>query len=275
MSWHTGKQTSRNRYRDVNQEILAKEGYLEEREAKILLYKFLRQNPSFATELLTGVKLFPFQHMAVKAMMETDYFLGIWCLDKGEYVLTEKGFKKIKDLVVGDFIRSRKGMNQITDKAENPEDDGLEIRLKSGDSFKAKIGHQTLVYEDNLFVFKEIQEIKEGDIIPVKIGTDIWGNRDITDNSDIIRSSFLFYFLGYVLGDGYVSHDGVHYCSENPEIHSLINEFLHENNLKSCARQRSENLNFYEYAIFNRSLVKWLDSLGWDKSLKSKDNNQE
>jgi hypothetical protein len=78
MSWHTGKQTSRNRYRDVNQEILAKEGYLEEREAKILLYKFLRQNPSFATELLTGVKLFPFQHMAVKAMMETDYFLGIW-----------------------------------------------------------------------------------------------------------------------------------------------------------------------------------------------------
>tara|TARA_R110001583_G_scaffold48435_2_gene151813 strand:- start:1899 stop:3683 length:1785 start_codon:yes stop_codon:yes gene_type:complete len=51
---------------------------LEESEAKILLYKFLRENPSFASELFTGVKLFPFQHMAIKAMMESDYFLGIW-----------------------------------------------------------------------------------------------------------------------------------------------------------------------------------------------------
>ena len=51
---------------------------MEETEAKILLYKFLRENPSFASELLTGVKLFPFQHMAIKAMMESDYFLGIW-----------------------------------------------------------------------------------------------------------------------------------------------------------------------------------------------------
>ena len=51
---------------------------MEEGEAKILLYKFLRENPSFASELFTGVKLFPFQHMAIKAMMESDYFLGIW-----------------------------------------------------------------------------------------------------------------------------------------------------------------------------------------------------
>ena len=51
---------------------------MDEGEAKILLYKFLRENPSFACELFTGVKLFPFQHMAIKAMMESDYFLGIW-----------------------------------------------------------------------------------------------------------------------------------------------------------------------------------------------------
>ncbi len=51
---------------------------MEEDEAKVLLYKFLRENPSFACELFTGVKLFPFQHMAIKAMMESDYFLGIW-----------------------------------------------------------------------------------------------------------------------------------------------------------------------------------------------------
>ena len=78
MSWETGIQESRNRFPDINKEILEMDGYIEEEEAKLLLYKFLRQNPSFAAELITGVKLFPFQHMSIKAMMETDYFLGIW-----------------------------------------------------------------------------------------------------------------------------------------------------------------------------------------------------
>ena len=78
MAWQEGKQKLNREFKDINQEILEKEGYLEDTEAKILLYKFLRENPSFACELLTGVKLFPFQHMAIKAMMESDYFLGIW-----------------------------------------------------------------------------------------------------------------------------------------------------------------------------------------------------
>ena len=78
MSWETGNQKSRNNDKNVNEYILSKEGFLDEREAKVLLYRFLRENPSFASELLTGVELFPFQHMAVKAMFNTDYFLGVW-----------------------------------------------------------------------------------------------------------------------------------------------------------------------------------------------------
>ena len=78
MSWEVGNQKSRNKDRSINEIIMAKEGHLDEREAKLLLYRFLRENPSFTSELLTGVQLFPFQHMAIKAMFNTDYFLGIW-----------------------------------------------------------------------------------------------------------------------------------------------------------------------------------------------------
>ena len=78
MSWTEGNQKLYKKFQNINQEILLKEGYIEEGEAKLLLYKFLRENPSFTSELFTGVKLFPFQHMAIKSMMETDYFLGIW-----------------------------------------------------------------------------------------------------------------------------------------------------------------------------------------------------
>jgi hypothetical protein len=78
MSWETGIQKRRKTFPNINQELMDAEGFLEEADAKILFYKFLRENPSFAAELLTGIRLFPFQHMAIKAMMETDYFLGIW-----------------------------------------------------------------------------------------------------------------------------------------------------------------------------------------------------
>ena len=79
MTWVDGKQQERNKHStEINQEILAKKGFLEEREAKILLYKFLRANTTFAVDMLSGVKLFPFQHMAVKAMLESDYFMGVW-----------------------------------------------------------------------------------------------------------------------------------------------------------------------------------------------------
>jgi hypothetical protein len=59
-------------------ELSQKEGFIEEREAKLLFYQFLRNNVTFTTDLITGVKLFPFQHMAVKSMLESDYFLGVW-----------------------------------------------------------------------------------------------------------------------------------------------------------------------------------------------------
>ena len=78
MSWEIGLQRSRNKNKNINNEILEKTGFLEEKDAKVLLYKFLRENPSFASELLTGVELFPFQHMAIQAMFNTDYFLGVW-----------------------------------------------------------------------------------------------------------------------------------------------------------------------------------------------------
>ena len=78
MSWELGNQKVRKSKLISNEELLKKEGYLEEREAKLLFYEFLRNNITFSTDLITGVKLFPFQHMAIKAMLESDYFLGVW-----------------------------------------------------------------------------------------------------------------------------------------------------------------------------------------------------
>lgn len=270
MAWEEGHQKLYKKFANINQEILATKGFLEEEKAKILLYKFLRENPSFTCELLSGVSLFPFQHMAIKSMMETDYFLGIWCLEKNEYVLSSKGFKKIKDISVGDMVRSRDELNLVSDKKENPQEEGLYIQTKSGESFKAKLGHKVMTYKDGQFIFKEIQDLSTNDYLPVKIKTEVWGNRDITEGSELVRSPYLFYLLGYVLGDGWVNQDGIHYCSENREIQDMCMNFIKETEVKVYSRQRSENLSFYEYSLFSRKLSLWLASIGWDMSLKSK-----
>lgn len=270
MAWEEGHQILHKKFNNVNQQILDLKGFIEEEESKVWLYKFLRENPSFTCELLSGVSLFPFQHMAIKSMMETDYFLGIWCLEENEYVLSSEGFKKIKDIAVGDYVRSRDGINLVSDKRENPEEDGLHIQLKSGDSFKAKIGHKVLAYENGSFVFREIQNLSVGDSVPIKMATEVWGEKDITKDSHIPRSLYLFYLLGYVLGDGWVNQDGVHYCSENREVQDMCMKFINEIDVKVYSRQRSANLNFYEYSLYSRKLSSWLADIGWDMSLKSK-----
>jgi len=78
MAWIEGNQKRKSTFSKVNEEILKHKGFLEERDAKILLYKFLRSNISFSSEMICGVKLFPFQHLAIKTMFETDYSMMVW-----------------------------------------------------------------------------------------------------------------------------------------------------------------------------------------------------
>lgn len=77
MSWSKGIQDY-EKVEGINEYLKGLEGFVDEKEAKLLLYKFLKENPTFTTELISGIKLFPFQHMAIKSMFETDYFMGVW-----------------------------------------------------------------------------------------------------------------------------------------------------------------------------------------------------
>ena len=79
MTWEAGKDgLFRPKKEDINEYLLNLEGFLDEEEAKIELVKFLKENIGFATNLIAGVELFPFQNIAIKSMLEADYFLGIW-----------------------------------------------------------------------------------------------------------------------------------------------------------------------------------------------------
>jgi len=156
MSWETGNQFDRPSLSGINQEILAKKGYINEKESKLLLYKFLKNNITFAADLLSGVKLFPFQHMAIKAMFQTDYFLGVW--SRGMSKSWTTGVFAFMDAILNQgvqigiisksFRQSKMIFKKIEDIANKPEAELLSQCItktsKTNDQWTLQIGESQI-----------------------------------------------------------------------------------------------------------------------------------
>lgn len=129
MSWEAGNQKKRKPEFISNEDLLKKKGFLEEKEAKLLFYQFLRNNVTFSTDLITGVQLFPFQHMAIKSMLESDYFLGVWSRGMSKSYTT--GIYAVLDAILNQgvetgilsrsFRQSKMIFKKIEDIAAKPE----------------------------------------------------------------------------------------------------------------------------------------------------------
>jgi len=63
---------------NYNEIFAALEGELEDKEAKISLIKFLRQNLYFSTYILTGIKLSPYQEITLKGMFNRNFSMCVW-----------------------------------------------------------------------------------------------------------------------------------------------------------------------------------------------------
>jgi len=64
--------------KDVNAELSELKGFLNDREAKISLAKFLRANIGFTVELISGVKLAAYQEIHLKAMMNRNFNMCVF-----------------------------------------------------------------------------------------------------------------------------------------------------------------------------------------------------
>ena len=64
--------------KDVNKELFKLKGELSDKEAKITLVKFLRANLGFTTELLSGIKLAPYQEVTLKGLFNRNFSMCVW-----------------------------------------------------------------------------------------------------------------------------------------------------------------------------------------------------
>jgi|TARA_R110000824_G_scaffold395132_1_gene595532 hypothetical protein len=63
---------------DTNLGLLKLKGTLEDKEARISLAQFLSSNIGITTELLSGIKLAPYQEITLKGMMNRNFSMCVW-----------------------------------------------------------------------------------------------------------------------------------------------------------------------------------------------------
>lgn len=63
---------------NLNQELFKLTGDLNDKEARITLIKFLRNNLGFTVELLTGIKLSPYQEITLRGMLNRNFSMCVW-----------------------------------------------------------------------------------------------------------------------------------------------------------------------------------------------------
>ena len=68
----------KKKYIDINQESMLLKGVLTDKEAKISLAKFLRTNLGFTTELISGIKLAPYQEIHLKALLNRNFSMCVF-----------------------------------------------------------------------------------------------------------------------------------------------------------------------------------------------------
>ena len=157
MSWEEGKFSIKKKAPNMNEELLKITGHLEEKDAKYHLHNFLRENITFTTNLIAGVDLFPFQHLAIKSMLETDYFLGIWSRGMSKsfstaiYAFLDAIFNQGVQIgiLAATFRQSKMIFEKIEDIANKPEAQFLAQcitkKSKKNDQWTLEIGESKII----------------------------------------------------------------------------------------------------------------------------------
>ncbi len=157
MTWEEGKFKIKSNKAEINKELLNIKGHLDEQDAKYHLHNFLRENITFTTNLISGVDLFPFQHLAIKSMLETDYFLGIWSRGMSKsfstaiYAFLDAIFNQGVQIgiLAATFRQSKMIFEKIEDIARKPEaallGQCITKKSKKNDQWTLEIGESKII----------------------------------------------------------------------------------------------------------------------------------
>lgn len=116
------------------------------------------------------------------------------CIAEDELVLTNKGYKKIKDIIIGDLVWTKEGYIEVVDTFDKGVQKVFEIATSKGYKIKTTRDHKFCI---NGFDTKRLSELNTGDKINIICGEQI--------NENEIEFNHLAYFIGSFLANGYIN----------------------------------------------------------------------
>lgn len=158
MAWFSPEKYSpKGPIEDINKIVAEIKGELEPKEARILLAKFLYRNIGIATELLTGIRLYPDQIINIKGMLNSNYTLCVWGRGLGKTfsasifcILQTVFFPKSSILIAGPTFRTARFIfNHIEKICDNPDArllfQAMGVKCKRNDEFRWSINGGEIV----------------------------------------------------------------------------------------------------------------------------------
>ena len=282
-AWETGLQKPRKNTLVSNKEILEKKGFLDEREAKLLFYQFLRNNISFSASLLMGIDLFPFQHIGINSMLKSDYSLCVWsrglskCTHINSLVSTNYGTKRVGDVNVGDKILAKNGYCLVEDKVVNEEQKTYKVTSQKGYESEGLDYHRVLVLNKDLTqTWKFSKDLSIGDCLIMRKNAEFPEQIDIFDGfvdfSDNRSTNVInpkgaslanwYYFFGLFMGDGHFGDKCVKITSADQEIGDFLYEFASSIGIRIHAYCKKDAL-AKDYTMASKSLKSFLIHCGF------------
>lgn len=290
MAWSKGCQKHRMNFaaKELNEKLLSFDSQLSDEDAKYYLYLFLRNNIAFSAELFLGIKLFPFQALAIKGMMISDYSMFVFsrgmskCSHEDSLCWTKDGLKKMKDVEVGDLVLSRDSWNPVEAKTINQKQKTYTILTNRGFESNGLDYHRNLYLNKNLeFEWRHNKDVFEGDCLVMKKAVLPNNNSDILKfikQSEHFNSNFVdfenvslsdwYYFFGLLLGDGCIQDKNILISSKDEEIISFLENLCVRLKLKLSIFQEKSKAKRLQ--ISSKPLVSFLRELGFTEKREKK-----
>ena len=266
MAWNVGNQKI-EKFQDFNAICKELNGSLDDVTAKLTLTKFLRTNLAWTFRFLSGVELMPIQEVILKGLFLRDNNLIVGgrgfskCIDINELCITENGMKPIKDVEVGEKIYAYNSFQTILAKNFNPPNEkGYEITTENGFSVRVMSGHKFLVYNPETLEneWKEVDELNTNSILVVKRGMNKWGSR--CENNDWC------YFLGLLLGDGYLNENYFKITTNDEETLTFLSTFFKHKSFRILTKEGTRAVDFH---IRDKELVDYVRSFDLTTGIKA------
>lgn len=190
----------------TNADLAKVTGFLEEKDAKLWLEKFFRENKPLLARFLTGVELLEFQSLMIEAMFNVDYFMAICSRGSGKsflcavflilYAALNQGVKI--GIIANSFRQARLLMQKIIDLRLDPKAAFLRQIISDKDmSFKndewvIRIGRSQIIALPTGCLKGDTRVIYENGIREISEDFDVHEDGEWIDKSDMVWSDGKF-----------------------------------------------------------------------------------